>query len=35
MHQLAVAKMLVFIHNKPQNLLVRAHTDLGEAYLNY
>lgn len=35
MHQLAVAKMLVFIHNKSQFILVQAHTEMGEAYLNY
>ena len=35
MHQLALAKILVFTHGKSHFRLVQAHTHLGEAYLNY
>lgn len=35
MHQLALAKILVFTHGKSHFRLVKAHTNLGEAYLNY
>lgn len=35
MHQLALAKILVFTHGKGQFKLVKAHTNIGEAYLNY
>ncbi|KAL4465298.1 hypothetical protein ABPG74_002012 [Tetrahymena malaccensis] len=35
MHQLALAKILVFTHGKSHFKLVEAHTKLGIAYLNY
>lgn len=35
MHQLALAKILVFTHGKSQFRLVVAHCHIGEAYLNY
>jgi len=35
MHQLALAKVLVFTHGASQFKLVEAHTKLGVAYLNY
>ncbi|EGR29183.1 hypothetical protein IMG5_161330 [Ichthyophthirius multifiliis] len=35
MHQLALAKILVFTHEKSQFLLVEAHTKLGIAYLDF
>lgn len=31
--QLAISKVLVFIHGKHRSLLVKAHCDLGESYL--
>eukprot|EP01016_Furgasonia_blochmanni_P032311 TRINITY_DN3334_c0_g1_i6.p1 TRINITY_DN3334_c0_g1~~TRINITY_DN3334_c0_g1_i6.p1 ORF type:complete len:483 (+),score=116.02 TRINITY_DN3334_c0_g1_i6:190-1638(+) len=35
MHQLALIKILVFTHGKNQYYLVKGHTALGEAYLDY
>jgi len=34
-HQLALAKILVFVHNKTPSYLVTSHCKLGEAYLGY
>lgn len=34
-HQLALCKVLVTVHNRNNFILVQAHTNLGECYLNY
>jgi hypothetical protein len=35
MHELALSKILVFIHGKSDFRLVMAHFHLGSAYLNF
>ena len=35
MYELAVSKILVYTLNISQFILIKAHADLGEAYLNF